>query len=393
MNRFWVVLRKEMTEALRDRRALGMLLLFVTMYPALLWMSVHQALKRSATEDRERIEIVVSGAPHAPSLLGQLEQRNVIIMHRDKLGETDIADLLHARKYAAVIRIPEEFAANYAAMRPAPIELWYDSALDQRIKLRRIEALLRNYNASIAQARLLAHGVSPATLAPIQLLEYDTASNESRSASLVGLILGMFFATAFFFSMNTAMDTTAGERERRSLELLLAQPIRPIELLCGKWIAAAALSIVGLMAELGLAHLILKWLPLEEIGMSWSMSLPSLLAVCLTSIPLCLFAAAIEIALAMNARSFKEAQAVMSFAILIPMLPAIILPILDLKTAGWMYAVPVLANQTLLNELAKGQNVGILPFLLTAGTSLLASVLAIGFAAWRLKSERYVLAV
>jgi sodium transport system permease protein len=189
------------------------------------------------------------------------------------------------------------------------------------------------------------------------------------------------------------MDTTAGERERRSLELLLAQPVHPFELIAGKWIAAACLSMAGLTLELLLAHFILKWMPLEEIGMSWSLGLPQLLAICTASIPLCLFAAAIEIALAMNARSFKEAQAMMSFAILIPMLPAIVLPMLDVKTADWMYLVPVLANQTLLSELAKGRDLGALPFLLTAGMSLLAALAAVAFATWRLRSERYVLSV
>ncbi|HYD78824.1 MAG TPA: ABC transporter permease [Paucimonas sp.] len=394
MNKFLVVLRKELTEALRDRRALCMLLLFITLYPAMLWLTVHKTLERSAKSDKEAMEIVVIGGDRAPTLLAQIGQRNVTAALRDDMSENEITELLRTRKHAAVIRIPEEFEENYRAMRPAPIELWYDSAADQQIaKLRRLEALLRNYNAGIAQSRLLAHGVSPATLVPIRLQEYDIASSASRSAGFAGVMLGLFFATAFFFSMNTAMDSTAGERERNSLELLMAQPVRPLELIAGKWIAAAALSVVGLTVELLIAHFILKWMPLEEIGMSWSLSVPMLLAVCLTSIPLCLFAAALEIALAMNARSFKEAQALMTFAILIPMLPPIIVPLLDLKTASWMYAVPVLSNQTLLNELAKGQNLGPLPFLLTAGGAIVAAILAVGVATWRLRSERYVLAV
>jgi sodium transport system permease protein len=75
------------------------------------------------------------------------------------------------------------------------------------------------------------------------------------------------------------------------------------------------------------------------------------------------------------------------------MLPAIVLPMLDIRTADWMYLVPVLANQTLLSELAKGRDLGALPFLLTAGMSLLAALAAIAFATWRLRSERYVLSV
>jgi sodium transport system permease protein len=391
--KFLVVLRKELREALRDRRALSMIALIVVLYPAILWASINNIIDRSTKADREGIELIVSGAAQAPTLLALLEQRNISVSKRPDMNDAEITDLLRARKYIAVLKIPDKFAEQYDAMRPARIELWYDSAADQQSKLRRLEAVLRNYNAAIAGARLLAHGVSPVTLSPIQLQEYDTANSASRSASFVGALLGMFFAAAFFFCLNTAMDSTAGERERRSLEMLLAQPARPIDLITGKWLATATLAIVGLTLELLAAHFILKWMPLEEIGMSWRMSLPLLLSVCLTSIPLCLFAAAFEIALAMNARSFKEAQALMGFAVLVPMLPAIIVPMMDLNTALWMYLVPVLSNQTLLRELAKGQEIGLLPFFLTAGSALLASLAAIGVATWRLKSERYVLGV
>ena len=171
------------------------------------------------------------------------------------------------------------------------------------------------------------------------------------------------------------------------------QAVRPFDLLAGNWMAAALVSVLGMTLELLVAHFILKWMPLEELGMSWRLSLPSMLMVIAVSIPLCLFAAAFEIALAMNAKSFKEAQTMMSFAILLPMLPVIVVPMLDLNTATWMYALPVLANKTLLLEVAKGQAIGLLPFVLTAGVPLLGAALAIGFATWRIKSERYVLGV
>jgi sodium transport system permease protein len=169
--------------------------------------------------------------------------------------------------------------------------------------------------------------------------------------------------------------------------------VRPFALIVGKWLATAALAVLGLTLELLVAHCILKWMPLEEIGMSWRVSLPMLFGMIVCAIPLCLFAAAFEIALAMNAKTFKEAQTMMSFALLLPMMPAIIVPMLDLNTAWWMYALPVLSNQTLLMEVAKGQAVGPLPYLLTIGSSLLGTMVAVTFAAWRLRSEKYVLGV
>ena len=193
--------------------------------------------------------------------------------------------------------------------------------------------------------------------------------------------------------MSAAVDSTAGERERRSLEVLMSQPARAWELVVGKWLAAASLAVIGITLELFLAHAILSWLPLEEIGMSWRVTTADLLLVCLASVPLSLFAAALQIAVAMNAKSFKEAQSVLSFVLLVPMVPGIAVSMLELKTALWMYAVPMLSNQTLLREIAKGEDIGALPFVLTFVSAMLPALAAVAFASWRMKSERYVLAV
>jgi len=386
-------MRKELTEALRDKRALGTLLLIVFMYPFILWMALHKMIDVATAGEQENIKLTVIGGAQTPTLLALLKQKNIEIDAHGDMSDADITTLLHRREQVAVVKIGDKFSSEYAAMRPARIELWYDSASEKQGKLRRVEDVLRHYNNMIAGARLLAHGVSPATLAPITVQTYDTATNASRSVRVLGALLGIFFAAVFFFCLNTAMDSTAGERERRSLEILLVQPAHPFEIIAGKWLATATLSLVGLALELVFAHLILKWMPLEEIGMSWRMGWPLLCAMIACATPLCLFAAAFEIALAMNAKTFKEAQTMMSFAVLLPMLPTIIVPMLDLNTQWWMYAVPVLANQTLLLELAKNQAVGVMPVLLTLGSSSLAAVLAIAFAARRLRSEQYVLGV
>ncbi len=173
----------------------------------------------------------------------------------------------------------------------------------------------------------------------------------------------------------------------------MAQPVTPYSLIGGKWFAAAALSVVGLSLELALAHGILSYLPLEEVGMSWRVTSADLVRVLIAAIPLCLFAAAAQIALAMNSKSYKEAQSVLSIFTLVPLLPGVAISMMELETATWMYAVPMLSNQTLLRELAKGQEMGMLPFAMTFLSSLLPAIAIILFASWRMKSERYVLAV
>jgi sodium transport system permease protein len=391
--KFLVVFLKELRETLRDKRTLGLLLLFTVMYPALIGYVVQQTINRATKSEREDLRIAVIGAGQAPTLMAQLKQRNIKVEDPGKLDEAGITDLLQARKYPVVLRLTDKFTDNYAAMRPARVELWYDSADEKGARRRDVEDVLEAYGANVASARLLAHGVSPATLAPIQVQRFDTGTNASRSAGLIGSLLGVLFVPVFICGMSAAIDSTAGERERRSLEVLMAQPAHAWELVTGKWLTSASLALAGVMFEMLLAHAILSWLPLEEIGMSWSLTLADLALVVFVTVPLCLFAAGLQVALAMNARSFKEAQSTLSFVMLLPLLPGIVIPMMELKTASWMYMVPVLSNQTLLREMTKGGDLGVLPYAMTFACSALAALVAVGFATWRMKSERYVLSV
>ncbi|WP_374582976.1 ABC transporter permease [Pseudoduganella sp.] len=391
--KFPIVLRKELVETLRDRRALSLLLLFVLMYPLLVGLVLHRQIDRATKPEREGVELSVIGGDQAPTLMNQLRQRNVNITELEPLQDEEITSLLRRQGVTAVLRLTPEFAENYHAMRPARVELWFDSASDSARKLDEVEYVLRDYSRNIASARLLAHGVSPVNLNPVLVQRYDAGSSAARSANTISTMLGIFFIPAFMFCMSTAVDSTAGERERRSLEVLMAQPVRPADLIIGKWLAASLLSIVGITLELAIAHGILKWLPLEEIGLSWRLGWRDLAMVCLASVALSLFAAALEIALAINARSFKEAQTLVSFTMIVPLVPVIVVPMMNLTNSWWMYMVPVLSNQTLLRELAKGQSIGMLPFLQTFFSSLLLAMLCVWYTERRMKSEKYMMTV
>ncbi|MGW8390555.1 ABC transporter permease [Pseudoduganella sp. HUAS MS19] len=391
--KFPIVLRKELVETLRDRRALSLLLLFVLMYPILVGFMLHRQIDRATKPEREGVEIAVIGSDQAPTLMNQLRQRNVNITELEPMGEEEINALLRRQTVTAVLRLAPEFAENYHAMRPARVELWFDSASDSSRKIDEVEYVLRDYSRNIASARLLAHGVSPVNLNPVLVQRYDAGTSASRSANTISTMLGIFFIPAFMFCMSTAVDSTAGERERRSLEVLMAQPVRPADLIVGKWLAASLLSIVGITLELAIAHGILKWLPLEEIGLSWRLGWRDLAMVCLASATLSLFAAALEIALAINARSFKEAQTLVSFTMIVPLVPVILVPMMNLTNSWWMYMVPVLSNQTLLRELAKGGSIGMLPFLQTFFSSLLLAMLCVWYTERRMKSEKYMMTV
>ena len=215
--KFLVVFKKEFRESLRDKRSLGLLALFTLMYPVLLGILLHQWIDRATKPEREGIVLAVIGGAQAPTLMSQLKQKNVTIHDTPPLGEAAISELLRARKAAAVLRLPGKYATDYVAMRPARIELWYDSSTEQDGR-RDIEEVLNAYATNIASARLLAHGVSPVALSPVQVQRYDTATTAARSAGIIGGILGFLFFPAFICGLSAAVDATAGERERRRSE-------------------------------------------------------------------------------------------------------------------------------------------------------------------------------
>ena len=388
-----IVFRKELRETLREKRTVGLLVMFTLLYPILIGLMLHQLIDKSTKTEREGVELAVIGGARAPTLMAQLGEKNITVKATEPMTEDAIGELLRTKKVAAVLRLPDDYAENYYAMRPARLEVWYDSAMESGPQRRELEDVLEAYGANVASARLLAHGVSPAALTPIQVQRYDTGTNASRSAVIIGGIIGILFFPAFMLSMSAAVDSTAGERERRSLEVLMAQPAHTWELVGGKWLAASILGIVGVTMELVLGHLILKWLPLEEIGMSWSLGWGDLALVCLVTVPLSLLAGALYVALAMNAKTFKEAQTVLSIVLIVPLIPGMVLSFLDLKTADWMYLVPMVSNQTLVKELSKGGDIGSMPFLMTFLCALLPALAVVAFASWRMKSERYVLGV
>ena len=391
---FVTICLKELRETLREKRTVGLLLLFTLMYPVMFGILITQIIDRSTRSEREGIELAVIGAAKAPTLMAQLKQKNITVIDTAPLDEAGIAALLEKKdKVAGVLRLSEKFGANYAAMRPARIELWFNSAAESGPQRREVEDVLEAYGTNVASARLLAHGVSPAALAPIQVQRYDTGTNASRSAGFIGSMLSMLFFPAFFCGMSAAIDSTAGERERRSLEVLMAQPMRARDLVVGKWLAASALAAIGLALELGVAHAILSTLPLEEIGLSWRLGLPMLAVVIAAALPLCLFVGALQVAMAMNSKTFKEAQASATLVTVLPMVPLLAIPMLDMSTQPWMYAVPVLSNQTMLQSVASHQALGALPWVLTCAVPLLLAWGAVAFAARRMRSEQYVMGI
>lgn len=388
-----VILKKEWRDAIRDRRTLSTMLMIVILLPLSLYASLAFMVKKTTQDESESITLLVRNGEQAPTLMQQLKQAGITIEPSKLETDADISAKLESNKIVGLLALDKNYQADYLALRTAKMALWSNSATEQRAKLRKVERLIQRYQASAAEWRLIARGVAPSLVRPVELQEFDVADHGARAGGFLSMMFGMVFWGVFGVCSAMVIDITAGERERRTLELLMAQPASVWDVVLGKWLAASLFGLLGLGLQLLLVHFALLRLPLEEVGMSWQIGISGLLSLLLSGVPLALFASAFIMALAMNTKTFKEAQSTVGIAMIIPMVPVMAIPMLDLGTKSWMFAIPMVGHGELVKSLAKGHGLQMAEWAMLIGVPGAAALLLVVFCAMRLRSERFVVGV
>jgi sodium transport system permease protein len=204
----------------------------------------------------------------------------------------------------------------------------------------------------------------------LQVEEVEVSSAQQRAARILAFIPMFIVLAGFIAAMQIAMDSTAGERERGSLEPLLVNPAPRAAIAGGKWLAASCASMLSVLITTALCLAIMRTVPLQELGIRFRLGPYQVGGMLAAILPLCPFAAASQIYLAMFARSFKEAQSYMGLLIMIPMLPGILSTLYPLSEKLWMYAVPMLGQHLLMTDVLGGRSPAAIAFGVAAAGSL-----------------------
>jgi sodium transport system permease protein len=379
----WTVYLKELVDALRDRRTLLVVLLSsVAIGPAVLVLI--SQLVAGIEKRAEAREVVVHGIEHAPTLRNYLERQTYTVRAAPAGYEQQLKD---SRLGDPVLVVPSDFEADLARGKAPVVEL-LASAGNQRSQTGSgpVLRLLRGFNQEQATLRLAVRGVSPAALEAVRVEERDLADPASRAAQLSTMVPFFVLMAVLYGALNAALDTTAGERERGSLEPLLMNPAPRLALVLGKWGAVASVGI--LIAVLScLSFLPGQWLLRSEalsalfrFGIGEALSFVGLL------LPLAGALAAVLMAVAIRCRSFKEAQANATIVLLgVSMLPLVTIFSQE-GPAPWHLWVPALAQTTLMARVLRGEALPWADVALAAGVCVLLAALAIGFVARTLRT-------
>ena len=352
-----VVFRKELIDALRDRRTLFMVLLSSVAIGPVVLIAL-SALVGGIEKRAEERTVIVAGIEHAPTLRNYLERQT----YRVEVAPADYETRLASQKLGdPVLVIGRDFEAELARGEAPLVEVVSTSA-NQRAatSVGRLNRLLRGFSNEHSMLRLILRGVAPAALEVIDVQERDLASPQSRAAQFTGMLPFFVLMAVMYGALNAALDTTAGERERGSLEPLLMNPVSRLSLVLGKWGAVAA---VGMLIALLSCFSFLpaqSLLRSETLAAMFQFGLREAVLFLALLAPLAAALAALMMAIAIRCRSFKEAQANNTVVVL----GVSLLPLVTVFSQGgespWHLWVPALGQVALMNRVLKGEAVGAL---------------------------------
>ncbi len=391
MHALRTVWRKELTENLRDRRTLISALLFGPLFgPFMFAVLIGLLLDKTLTESDQKVELAIAGSAYAPNLVRFLEDHDVTVTRVELDVERARASILNST-HRLVLLIPEAYPERLQKGLPAPLKLVSDASDNQTGKYAgRVRMLFGAYAGQLGSSRLLARGVSPDVMQPIVVDDIDVSTPAGRALLVLGMMTYFILFAMLMGGLYLAIDATAGERERGSLEPLLTVPVPRQTLIYGKVLATCCYMLVSLAITLMAFAVGLALVPLEALGMTANFDAMVAFNVFLVAAPFVLLGAALMTVVASFTRSYREAQSYLTVVLLVPTLPILFAGLYSLRPGTWLMAIPSLSQHLLMTNLLRDEPLQSLHVVVSVVTTLAAG-LTLTWVAGRLYQREAIL--
>jgi sodium transport system permease protein len=384
--RILTVAGKEIVDTIRDRRTMLVALLTAVAAGPVFLVLIFNMTANQADKARE-LKLPVVGRENAPALMAFLERSQVAIQP----APADYEAKIRAGDLDLALWIDPAFESDVAAGKAGTVRLVYDRSRDRaRAAINSAESLLGAYNRLWGTQRLLLRGIATEVARPLKVEDVDLATAQQSGSLVLFLVAFYGLFASMMGGMPPALDATAGERERGSLEPLLATPLTPLQLALGKWVAIGLFDTVVVVVTLIGFYLTLNFAPLPAIGVPFLFGATELARFLWILAPLIALLPALLLYVGMRGRSLKEAQANVGVLLfLFTMLPVVQL-MAQKQEPPWLLWAPISAQYTLLSRALRGDAIPAIDWLQSALTPALLTVLAL-VAVARLLSRETVL--
>jgi sodium transport system permease protein len=381
MGAIWTVFRKEVLENLRDRRVIVSAFFFgVLLAPVIFGLTTTMVSKRAVANQDKLLNLPIAGAAHAPNLV-QFLRENGVKVEDVNLTSAQAMDAVRSGQQDLVLLIGEDYGKALQAGESAPLSLVVDTSNSNTSpNADRARQLLGAYGHQLAVLRLMVRGINPTVIDPIGVHTLDVATPAGRSLLILGMMTYFCFMSMLVGGFYLAIDTTAGERERGSLEPLLTLPVSRSQLIVGKMLATSSFMSVSLLLTLATFGVVLTFIPLEALGMSANFGPRVILAIFAIMVTFVPMGAGLMTVVASFTRSNREAQSWLSVVMMLPIAPIMFAVVTGTKPSAGLMAVPSLSQHLIATSMMRGDPIPALHVLICAGTTLALGALLVGVA-------------
>jgi len=375
--RIFAVVRKELLDTFRDRRTMLITLLPALVAGPLVLMLMFTVIANQLDKARE-LKLPTVGRDRAPALIAFLERQQVAL----SAAPDDYEAKIRGGEVDVVLVIDQQFEADVAQGKAGTVRLVYDRSRDRaQASIREAESLLRAYNQQWGSQRLLLRGIAPTVGNPLKVESIDLATPQQSGAFALFFLAYYGLFAAVMGGMAVALDITAGERERQSLEPLLMTPARPAEIVTGKWLAVAIFDAAIVVITLTGYYLTLRFAPLPAVGIPFLFSARELAWFLVVLVPVIALLPAVMLFMGARGRTFKEAQSSVSLVIFVVSIIPVVQLVQQKKDPDWIAWVPISGQFSLMGQVLRGETIPILqlatsfavPAALTVGILLLVT--------------------
>lgn len=371
--RFLVVMFKEILDNLRDKQTVFYALLFgPVLMPLILGGSIIVSLKQISIDFDQVTPLAVVNADSAPNLMEFLYSNNIDV----GAAPADPEEAVRRGDVPLVLKVMPEFSQSLRTGKPAPLTVFVnDGDKNSSKQARKVTALLQGYERTINALRLQHRGIDPNVFNSLDIIREDVSRDGAGGQLLASLLPFLLIISMVMGGFYLAIDTTAGERERQSLEPLLSLPLKRRELVLGKY--GATMCFVALSAILTSVSVfvLFKFFPTDLIGGGLNFDGFTIIKALLVASPLIAFLSAVLITVSAFTRSSKEAQTYLGVLMVIPMAPFFILQFISIRNELYSMPIPMMSQYQLLERIVLGDATPALYVLLSVGGTLVCSAL------------------
>jgi len=385
----FTVFRKELADALRDRRS-WMIALVISMLSGPVVFTLMSNFISGIEEKAAAREVLLFKAERAPTLVNFLQRAGANVKSAPDDYETGLRS---GSIQNAVLVPPEDFEAQLARGETVAVELVFDESHDRAQPLvRTTRGLINAFNRETGSLRMIARGLSPQLLSPLDIEDRNLAPSQARGAQLLFIVPWAALIVAVFGALSVAIDVTAGERERGSLEPLLMNPVGVASIVAGKWAVVMSYSIVIVMLTMAGFLVSMRFISSETLSALMQLQWREVAVFSAVLLPFAALMAAVNMLAATFGRSFKEAQTYVSYIAMTVQFAALVPVFLTVRDAFWQLLVPSVAQLTVLMKTLRGEALTATHLLVPAGVCLAGTVLCLLLQARLLRQEQIVFA-